>query len=159
MSVTGSFRLTYRLLQRGLLTAGQTQHEFVKNLRADASALGLSKAYSDELTLGASASLDVDLNGGSASDAFGIALSFTKVHLLYLRCDDGNAGDIRVQPAASSGWADWIGGTSAYRDLAPSETHCQYDPAGITVTPGSDQLNFTNQEASTQKIIVVILGT
>lgn len=57
--------------------------------------------WSDERTLAASASENMDFSGG-LTDAFGNSIVFTKLKALIIKADSGNTNDLKVGGAAAN---------------------------------------------------------
>jgi hypothetical protein len=66
------------------------------------------KLWTDQRTLGVSATEDLDLSGGVV-DVFGTSLAFTKVKALVIKAAAGNTNDVVVGGAASNGLDTFAG--------------------------------------------------
>jgi hypothetical protein len=61
------------------------------------------KMYSATRTLASSTSEDLDMTGGALKDAFGVALAFARVKLIYMQSASGNDDTLVVTEDASAG--------------------------------------------------------
>ncbi|RXF07850.1 hypothetical protein EG878_17160, partial [Enterococcus faecalis] len=100
--------------------------------------------WADTRALSASSSENLDLAGG-LTDAFGTALTFTKIKAVIIEADDANANDVVVGGAASNAW------------LAPFGDALKVKPGGfiMLVAPDANGLAVT---AGTGDILKVANG-
>ncbi len=70
-----------------------------------------TQIFSDKRTLAASASENLDLNAGSLVDAFGAAITLTKIKALIIKADAGNTNDVVIGGASSDPIASIMGTT------------------------------------------------
>lgn len=119
-----------------------------------------SKIFSDERTLSASASEELDLSG-SLTDIYGNTLTLTKVKAILVIADDGNTNDVQVGGSASNGFDAWIGAAGDYVSVKPGGCMLIVAPksAGYAVTAGTgDLLKIANSSSGTgvtYKIVII----
>ncbi len=68
------------------------------------------KIWTDQRTLAASATEDLDL-AGVLVDAFGAAITFARIKAILIRAAAGNANNVVVGAAASAQWSTLLGAT------------------------------------------------
>ncbi len=121
------------------------------------------KVFADTRTLSASASENLDLAGG-LNDAFGNALTFTKVKALIVIAAAANANDVLVGGAASNGFITPFGDATDVIKVKPGGALMMIAPdaTGLAVTAGTgDILKVANSAGGTSvtyTIIVVGVG-
>lgn len=111
-----------------------------------------NKVWSDTRTLAASANEDLDLNGSSLIDAFGVAMAFTKIKAIIVVADAANTNDVVVGGAASNGFISPFGAATDKVKVRPGGMMVLVDPsaAGYAVTAATaDLLRVTNGGAGT----------
>lgn len=129
-----------------------------------ANGTGASQAdlvFSDERTLSASASENLDL-AGTLTDAFGATITFAKIKAIMVLADAGNTNDVVVGNAASNGFTGFFGGATHTVSVKPGGVFMIAHPGtGWTVTAGTgDILKMLNSAGTTGVTYrVVILGT
>lgn len=145
-----------------LVTAGADL--VVKEVQDFANGTGANQAdkvYSDTRTIAASTTEDLDLAGGSLSDALGAALTFVKVRAILIIANEGNTNNLHVGGDANA--VPIFGAAADFIVVKPGGLFLWTAPdaAGVTVTPGTgDILQVANSGAgSTVTYRVVILGT
>jgi hypothetical protein len=118
------------------------------------------KMYTDENTLSASDTANVDL-AGSLADGFGGTITFARIKMVVVKAAAGNTNDVQVTRPGSLGAPLFLaagdgipvkpGGLFAW--VAPGAT-------GVAVTAGSaDLLTFTNSAGSTSVTYdLIIIG-
>ncbi len=122
------------------------------------------KFWTAQRTIAASANDDLDLNGGSLVDAFGVALGFVKIKGIIVSAAAANANNVIIG-GASSTFASWVTGTNPAVVVRPGTTFAliagQADASGYAVTATSaDVLRITNGGAgSTVTYDIQIWGT
>lgn len=108
--------------------------------------------WSDERTLAANASEDLDLNGG-LTDAFGAAIAAARVKILLIESDAANTNDVLVQSAPSNAFTALGGGdTGVYAAVKPGGLVLFIAPnaEGYVVTAGTgDLLRIANPTGGT----------
>ncbi len=120
----------------------------------------VDRMFSDQRSLAASATEDLDL-AGSLTDSFGLAVTFARVKLILVRAAAANTNNVNVSRAAANGVPLFLAAGDgfpvhpggAFMWVAPGAT-------GVPVTAGTaDLLTFTNGGAGTAVTYdVVILG-
>ena len=121
------------------------------------------KVFSDERTLSASASENLDL-AGSLTDAFGVAITFAKVKAIAIFAAAGNTNDVVVGGAASNGFVGPFADATDAIKVKPGGFVIMAAPqaAGLgTVTGGTgDILKVANSGGTTGVTYqTVIIGT
>lgn len=109
------------------------------------------KLWTDQRTLAASATEDLDLAGG-VSDVFGNVLTFTKVKALVIKAAAGNTNNVLVGGASSNGFITPFGGATHTVTVRPGGTLVLIAPdaTGYAVTAGTgDLLKIANSAGST----------
>ncbi|MBA2627185.1 MAG: hypothetical protein H0U85_04180 [Gemmatimonadales bacterium] len=117
-----------------------------------------SRVFSDQRTLAASAAEDLDLAGGSLSDAFGAALTFTKLKAVMIRAAKGNTNSVLVGGDAAS--IPIFGAVNDVIAIPPGGVFLITAPtaAGFTVTAATgDILQVANGGAGTAVTYDVVL--
>ena len=118
-----------------------------------------SNAWGDIRSLLTATNEDLDLAGG-LTNAFGAALTFTKVKAIIIRALPANTGNITVTRPAANGVPFLVAAGDGFV-LAPGAIFVLTNPsdAGITVTAGTgDLINVNNATGATQSYAVVIIG-
>lgn len=119
-----------------------------------------SQVYQDTGSLGASASVSLDL-AGSLTNIFGVTITFTKIKLLAIRAAAANnvANNLLVSRPASNGLV-WFSAASDAFFLAPGAWNIFYDPVGVTVTAATGDILTLTNSAGTNTIgyDIVIVG-
>jgi hypothetical protein len=119
------------------------------------------RAWTDERTLAASASENLDL-AGVLADVFGAGLTFAKVKALLVAADADNVADIVIGGAASNAFVGPFGDASDTVAVKPGGAVLFADAkTGWTVTAGTgDQLKVLNGSgAAAASYKIVVLGT
>lgn len=119
--------------------------------------------FSDERTLAASATEDLDL-AGVLTGAFGATLTFVKIKALFIEAADGNTNNVVVGAASSNAWAALLNstGTITLRPGAKLAVYAgQADSTAYAVTAGTgDLLKVANSAGSTGVTYrIVVIGT
>lgn len=121
----------------------------------------IKSMFTDQRTLSASATEDLDL-AGSLTDVYGATITFTKVKLLMVRAASGNTNDVLVGGAGSNGFTSWVGDATDVVKVKPGGSLILVAPdaTGYAVTAGTgDLLTITNSAGSTSVTYdIVILG-
>lgn len=125
---------------------------------------GLNQAsvmFSDQRTLAASASEELDLSG-SLADVLGVSLVLTKIKALVIKAAPGNTNDVVVGGAASNGCATMFGDPTDKINVKPGGMLVLTAPtvAGYAVTAGTgDLLKVANSGGTTGVTYdIIILG-
>lgn len=128
---------------------------------AGASAANL--LYQDTATIGASATITIDLAGGGLVDPFNTALTFARIKALWVRARSTNnaANNVIVQRPAANG-VPFFGAAGDNIALQPGAIFGWMSPSatGVVVTAGTgDLIDFVNSAGTnTVDFDVVILG-
>jgi len=118
------------------------------------------RVFTDQRTLSASATEDLDL-AGVLLDAFGAAITFAKIKAIIVKAAAGNTNDVNVIRPASNGVPLFLAASDGI-PVKPGYSFAWFGPgAGVTVTPGTgDLLTFTNSAGGTPVTYdIVIIGT
>jgi hypothetical protein len=135
--------------------------DFSQTLTNGTGAGQASMSWSDQRTLTASATENLDL-AGSLTSAFGATITFTKIKLILVRASVLNnaANNVNVSRGSSNGVAAFLAASDGMT-LSAGGVFLWFDPAGVTVGAGtSDILTITNS-AGTNSVVydVVLIGT
>ena len=121
-----------------------------------------SQAFSDERTLAASTSEDLDLAGG-LTDVFGNAIAFTKIKAIAIFADADNGDNVEVGGAASNGFNSWVGAVGDQVIIPPGGMFLLTAPdlAGFPVTSSTgDLLTINNADSGASGTYkIVLIGT
>lgn len=118
------------------------------------------KMYSDTNTLGASATVDLDL-AGPLSDGLGGTITLVKLKALIVKAAPANTNNVLVSRPAANGVPLFAAASDAIPVL-PGGTFAWISPgAGIAVTPATgDLVTFTNSAGgSSVAYDVFVIGT
>jgi hypothetical protein len=119
-------------------------------------------AFADVRTLAASANESLDLAGG-LTDAFGNAITFTKVKALIIEAAAGNTNDVLVGGAASNGFISLFGDATDVVKVKPGGAFAitAPDANGLAVTAGTgDLLKIANSAGgSAVTYTITVIGT
>lgn len=119
------------------------------------------KIFSDQRTLTASATEDLDLAGG-LTDAFGDAITFARVKAILIFASAANANNVLVGGAASNQFVNWVSDATDKIVVRPGGVFCLIakDATGYAVTAGTgDLLRIGNSGAGTSVVYdIVIIG-
>lgn len=125
-------------------------------------AAGLAdKLYAAELTIAASGSQNLDLNG-VLLDAFGAVFSPAKVRAILIEADAANANNVEIGGAAATAFLGWFKDATDILVMSPGDRILLSSrSAGKAVGAGTaDLLKVANAGAGTSvKLRVVIVGT
>lgn len=117
------------------------------------------RMFSDNRTLAANATEDLDLAGTGLQDAFGQNLTFAKVKVLMIRAASTNVNDVVVGGAAANGFIAPFGAATDKIKLKPGASLMLICDAGYVVTAATaDLLKIANGGAGssvTYDIVVV----
>jgi phage-related minor tail protein len=120
------------------------------------------KVWSDERTLAASASEELDLAGGLLLDPFGVAVTLVRLKVLYVEAIAGNTNDVIVGGATPNGFVGGFGAAAHTWAVSPGGVFLAVAPgAGWLVTAGTgDLLKILNGGAGTGVTYrIVLVGT
>jgi len=104
----------------------------------------IQQVFSDTRTLSASATENIDLAGG-LTNAFGVAITFTKIKAIVIRAAAGNTNNVQVGGAASNGF------TAPFVDATDK---LSIKPGGVVVLAAPDANGFA-VTAGTGNILLV----
>ena len=134
----------------------------VKTSMADGTGSGQSDLlFSDQRTLSASATEDLDL-AGSLTDAFGSTLTFVKIKAIVITAAAGNTNNVTVSPDATNGFTGPFNAVADLISIPPGGSFVVTAPAsGWTVTASTgDLLTLANSGAGTSVTYdIVLIGT
>lgn len=139
----------------------RTQYNVAQAFTDGTGADQATKLWTDQRTIAASSNDDLDLAGG-ISDAFGAALTLTKVKALLIKAAATNVNDVVVGGAASNQFLTPFGAGTDKVKVKPGGTLVLIAPdaTGYGVTAGTgDLLRVANSGAgSTVTYDIVIVG-
>lgn len=119
--------------------------------------------FSDQRTLAASATEDLDLNGTSLQDAFGANIAFTRVRALIVRASPNNVNNVVVGGAATNGFIAPFGAAAHTVSVRPGGVLCLLAPdaTGYLVTAATaDLLRIGNSGGgSAVDYDIIIIGS
>lgn len=118
-----------------------------------------NQIFTDERTIAASGSENLDLAGG-LTDVFGASITFTKIKLIAVLADAANTNTVVVGGAASNGFATPFGDATDTIGVQPGGFAVLFAPnAGFAVTADTgDLLKVANGGGSTgvtYKVLIV----
>jgi len=147
----------------GDLASARSDLSFVRSvsLANGTGASQVDKIYSDTNTLGASATLDLDL-AGALTDILGVALTFVKVKGIFVSTAPGNTNNVVMGAAAANQFVGPFGAATHTIAVPPGQLFAITNSgAGWVVTAATgDLLRFANSGAGTSVTYdVAILGT
>ncbi len=136
-------------------------YRFFKNLASGVGANQADKLFTDQRTLAASGTENLDL-AGSLVDAFGATLTFVKLKLLAIFAAGGNTNTVDVTRPATNG-VPLFNAASGGLSVRPGGAFIWFSPdlTGVAVTAGTgDLITVTNGGAGTSITYdVFIVGT
>lgn len=159
LGVRGTYAVASDLSSRGETFGDQTS--WVKQLLSGTTAGKADQFFSDQRTLSASSSENLDLAGG-LTDAFGAALTFVKVKAILVKAADANVNDVVIGGAASNAFVGPLGGTTPTVAVKPGGWAAFFAPGdGWTVTASTgDILKMANGgSGSSVTYDIVVIGT
>lgn len=109
-------------------------------------------AFTDQRTLSASSSEELDLSGTALQDAFGIDVAFTSIKVMIITAASANTNDVLVGGAASNAWSTWASNATDEVIIVPGGTLALIAPdaAGYVVAAGTgDLLRIENSSSGT----------
>lgn len=154
------------LLIKGVLDGGRDvgtaahslNHSKKYNISNGTGANQANMMFSDERTLTASSSEELDL-AGSLSDAFGNTITFTTIKAIYIEADSDNTNNVEVGGSASNAFVLFDNPT----DILPIRPGgcfliADFGANGYDVTAGTgDLLKIANSAGSTSVTYKIIL--
>lgn len=164
MALAATIRVSVSGQQTNPLDLGTATLPFDDSLTvALASGIGANQAdrvFTDQRTLGPSATEDLDL-AGVLVEAYGTTLTFAKLKAIIVKAAAGNTNDLNVTRPASNGVPLFLAAADGLT-VRPGGVFAWVAPGtGVTVTAGTgDLLTFTNAAAGTSITYdVVLIGT
>jgi len=164
MALTADIQLSVTGRHTGALDLGTPVLPFaLSNPVSLANGTGAGQAdrvFTDERTLAASATEDLDL-AGVLVDAFGQAITFVKIKAVIIKAAAGNVNDVQVTRPASNGVPLFLAAGDGIA-IKPGGAFAWYcSGTGVTVTGATgDLLTITNSGAGTGVTYdIVIIGT
>lgn len=151
LSATIEARIKAKLTNAGDLSdEASTINELFSLALADGTGTGKANAiWSDTRTIAASSSENLDL-AGVLADAFGNALTFTKVKAIMVKAAAANTNDVHVGGAASNGFTAPFADATDIAKVKPGGVFLWVYPAGATVTASTgDILKMANSSSGT----------
>ena len=121
------------------------------------------RLWSDQRTLTASATEDLDL-AGVLTDALGTTLSLARIKGLIVAAAAANTNTVVLGGAGSNGFTSWVGGAAHTVTIRPGATFALFcgsgDATGYAVTAATgDILKVANGGASTSVTYdIVVIG-
>lgn len=119
------------------------------------------RIYSDQNTLGASATVDLDL-AGTLTDAFGATVTFARIKFIMVTAAAGNTNNVVIGAAATNQFVNWVGAGTHTVAVRPGGVFCigATDATAYAVTAGTgDLLRIANSAAgSSVTYDIVIVG-
>lgn len=117
------------------------------------------KVWSDNRTLAASASEDIDL-AGSLTDAFGATLTFARIKGMLVSASSANTNDVVIGGAASNGFINWVGDATDKIVVKPGGLFVLFAPAAtayaVTASTG-DLLHVANSSSGSSVTYDIVL--
>lgn len=105
------------------------------------------RVFLDSFSIAASGTLDYDLNGGSLTDPFGVAVSFVEIVGLWIFASAGNSNNVVLSTAAANPWLGLLAATDLL-PVRPGDTSsyiCGPTSNGLPVVAGTgDVLRIAN---------------
>lgn len=164
MAVTADIQLAVTGKHTGSADLGTPTLAFgLSNAISLTNGTGASQAdrvFTDERTLAASATEDLDL-AAVLTDAFGAAITFAKIKAVIIKAATGNTNDVQLTRPASNGVPLFMAAGDGIA-IKPGGSFAWFAPGtGVTVTPGTgDLLTLTNSGGTTGVTYdIVIIGT
>lgn len=162
-TLTATLKATLTAVYQGSPDVGTLKQEIAYSAAASLSnGTGANQAnapWADTRTLSASSSENLDLAGG-LTDAFGTALTFTKIKAVIIEADDANVNDVVVGGAASNAWLAPFGDATDTIKVKPGGFIMLVAPDanGLAVTAGTgDILKVANGGSGTSVTYTVTL--
>lgn len=119
-----------------------------------------SNVWSDRRSVLTATNEDLDLAGGSLSNALGAALTFTEVKAIIIYALPANTGVLSITRPAANGLPFLLAAGDGF-SLSPGSLFVYTNPsdAGIAVTAGTgDLINIANASGATQSYEIIIIG-
>jgi hypothetical protein len=143
-----------------LAVTGQLAKVYATKFNFGAGAGQANLVFADQRTLAASASEELDLDGGALLDPFGVALAFKRVKALVVCAAAGNTNKVIVGGAAANAFVGPFGAANNTLAVDPGGSVLIASPtaAGWLVTAGTgDLLKIANGGAGSAVDYDIIL--
>ncbi len=165
-ALTGSMNLQVSLNQQAALDLGTTTFAFNRNYSTDwatgAGANQVNRLFTDQRTVAASSSEDLDL-AGVLVDAAGQVLTFARVKGIIVRAAAGNTNNVVMKPDATAGFTGPFGAVAHQLSIPPGGTVALVAPTAtgwVVTATTADLLEFGNSAGgSTVTYDVIIVGS
>lgn len=165
MTLTSRIAVSITAALSAALDLVESAAPLTKRITQDfANGIGLNQAdrvFSDTRTIAASTTEDLDLAGGSLTDALGTALTFAKIRALIIKASPLNTNNVVLFGDANS--IPFLGTAATVMPIKPGGMLVLTAPdvAGIAVTAGTgDILQVANGGAGTPVTYeVIVIGT
>lgn len=130
-------------------------------LRNGTGAGNADRMFSDQRTLTASSTEDLDL-AGSLTDAFGATITFARIKLIHIEALSTNVNNVVIGGAASNQFINWVGGATHQVVVRPGGSITlatgQADGTCYAVTAGTgDLLRVGNSGAGSSVVYNIVL--
>lgn len=166
MSASGNLKVDLSAILAATLAIGTVEQDIAYNAQAvfgdGAGANQISKIYSAQRTLVASATEDLDLNGVLV-DALGAVINFTKVRAIIIKAAAANVNNVLVGGAAANQFATMFGAATHTLVIRPGGFLCLAAPdatAYVVTAATGDLLKIANSAAGSSVVYdIVILGS
>lgn len=159
----GNLKLVADCLYNAGLDIGDGKHVINKTYDvAFSNGTGANQAnmvFTDQRTLSASGTEDLDLAGG-LTDAFGNTITFTSIKGIFIYAATGNTNDVLVGGAASNQFIEWVSNASDVIVVKPGGFFGLCNPAanGYAVTASTgDLLKVANSSSGTSVTYDIII--
>jgi hypothetical protein len=147
---------------KGLGTADDpVVKDYTQNLANGTGANQASQMFHDQRTLTASSTENIDIQAGTFTNAFGVALAFTKLKALLIFAAVANVNDVLVGGQGANSWVGGFNTTTSVLKVKPGGLFLWTAPqaAGGAVAAG-DLLKIANSSSGSSVIYdIVIIGT
>ena len=114
------------------------------------------RVYSDNVSIGSGATVDLDLSGALV-DAFGDACVFVKVKLLWIKSAAANTVDLTLFGDANS--VPILNTAATTSTLKPGGVFMVYNPTGFAVTGATGDIIQVANGAATSTYDILVIGT
>lgn len=119
----------------------------------------IKQIFTDQRTLAASASEDLDLSG-VLTNAFGVAIAFTKIRGIIIKAAATNTNNVIVGGASATQFATWVGAATHTIVVRPGGMFALFAPdvTGYAVTAATaDLLKIANSAGSSSVTYDILL--
>jgi hypothetical protein len=163
-SMTGTVNMRVDITQQAALDLGTTtfnlSRAFENTFTFGAGANAVNRMFSDQRTLAASATEDLDL-AGVLTDAAGQTLTFARVKVVCFKAAAANTNNVQITRPASNGVPIFLAASDGFA-LTPGASTCFVWPnaTGVAVTASTgDLITVTNSAGSTSVTYdVIVIG-